>query len=368
MSSIQPPSPLRSPAVRQAALRPRRLAPVHDESAWTAATFRSDDWIRHLSATHLREIDSAIARLVSRGRALDTVTRHDVEAPAFAEFLQTFIHHDLGRRGFGMLRGFPADKYSREEIEMFFWGMGTLMGKCVSQNADGDRLGHVRDQGRDYNALNVRGYQTQAHLPFHCDPSDVVGLFCLNKAREGGLSSVVSGISMYNVLLQEKPQYLDLLHRGFLYDRRGEETEYQAPISDFVPAYSCMDGDLSIRYVRKSMETAQQKLQTPFSDEELEVLDYMEALSRREDLVYSMMLEPGDMQFCNNYLVLHSRTQYQDHDQPEKKRHMLRLWVKIPGIRKLAPEFIELHPDTGWSRREGIPARNAPMPILEETA
>ncbi|MBV7484153.1 TauD/TfdA family dioxygenase [Bordetella sp. BOR01] len=366
--AITIPSPLASPAVRQAALRPRRLSPVDDESAWTADTFRSDDWIRHLSDTHLREIDGAIAKLVRRGRALETVTRHDFEAPAFATFLQEFIHRDIGRRGFGMLRGFPSDKYSCEEIEMFFWGMGTLMGKCVSQNADGDRLGHVRDQGRDYDALNVRGYQTQAHLPFHCDPSDVVGLFCLNKARAGGLSSVVSGISMYNVLLREKPQYLDLLYRGFLYDRRGEETEYQAPISDFVPAYSYLDGDLSIRYVRKSMETAQQKLQVPFTDEEREVLDYMEDLSRREDLVYSMMLEPGDMQFCNNYLVLHSRTQYEDHEKPEDKRHMLRLWVQIPDIRKLAPEFIELHAGSGWSRREGIPARNAPMPILAEAA
>jgi len=365
-SAINFPSPLASAAVRQAALRPRRLTTVHDDSAWTAETFRDDAWIRRLTATHLREIDSNIAKLVSRGRALNTVTRNDIDAPAFAAFLQTFIGQDLARRGFGMLRGFPADKYSREEIEMFFWGMGTLMGKCVSQNGDGDRLGHVRDQGRDYNALNVRGYQTQAHLPFHCDPSDIVGLLCLNKARTGGLSSVVSGISMYNVLLQEKPQYLDLLYRGFLYDRRGEETEYQSPISDFVPAYSYMDGDLSIRYVRKSMETAQQKLQKPFSDEELEVLDYMEALSRREDLVYSMMLEPGDMQFCNNYLVLHSRTEYEDDDEPAKKRHMLRLWVKVPALRKLAPEFVELHAETGWSRREGIPARNAQMPILEE--
>lgn len=367
-SSINYCSPLASAAVRQASLRPRRLTPVLDDSAWNAETFRNDDWIRQLSPTHLREIDSNIAKLVSRGRALSTVTRHDIEAPEFAAFLKEFIGHDLGRRGFGMLRGFPTGKYSEQETEMFFWGMGTLMGKCVSQNGDGDRLGHVRNQGRDYNALNVRGYQTQAHLPFHCDPSDVVGLFCFNKARAGGLSSVVSGISMYNAVLAEKPQYLDLLYRGFRYDRRGEETEYQTPISDFVPTFSDMDGDLSIRYVRKSMETAQQKLQRPFTDEEFEVLDYMEALSRREDLVYSMTLEPGDMQFCNNYLVLHSRTEYDDYEELEKKRHMLRLWVKIPEIRKLAPEFIELHPDSGWSRREGIPARNAQMPILEEAA
>lgn len=368
-TAIQRPAPFASASVRQAALRPRRLTPVSDESAWTRDTFGdSDAWIRWLQPAHLQEVDSAIAKLVRQGRRLDTVTRTDVQAPALAEFLQDFLRQDIARRGFGMIRGFPVDKYSREEIEMFFWGMGALMGKGVSQNADGHRLGHVRSQGLDYDALNVRGYQTQAHLPFHCDPSDVVGLFCLNKARSGGLSSVVSGISMYNAVLREKPQYLDLLYRGFLYDRRGEETAYQGAISDYVPVFGYCNGDLSIRYVRKSMETAQQKLGVPFTDEELEVLDYMEALSRREELVYSMMMEPGDMQFCNNYLVLHSRTRYEDQEEDEKKRHMLRLWLKIPDFRQLAPEFIELEPRSGWSRREGIPARNAPMPIEEEAA
>jgi hypothetical protein len=191
----------------------------------------------------------------------------------------------------------------------------------------------------------------------------VVGLLCINKAKRGGLSSVVSGTSMYNRILAEKPQYLDLLHRGFRYDRRGEEAPYQKSISDYVPVFSCVEDDLSIRYVRKSMETAMQKLGQPFSPQELEVLDYMEALSRSPDLVYSMMMEPGDMQFCNNYTVLHSRTGYEDVDEPSRKRHMMRLWLKVPDIRRLAPDFIEYDPASGWSRREGIPARGAPMPI-----
>jgi len=353
----------KSPSYRSAALRARRLTPVQDESAWNASTFAgSEAWIRHLDAEHLAEIDAAINTLVRQGRTLDTVTQTDFKAERFAAFLKDFTERDIAKRGFGMIRGFPSQDYSAGQVEMFFWGLGTLMGRCVSQNATGDRLGHVRDQGLNYNALNVRGYQTRAHLPFHCDPSDVVGLFCFNRARSGGLSSVVSGISMYNEILRERPQYLDLLHRGFVYDRRGEETEYQSALSDFVPIYSYFGGDLSIRYVRKSMETAQQKLGIDFTDEEYEVLDYMEELSQREDMVYSMMLEPGDMQFCNNYLVLHSRTDYEDHDELEKKRNMLRLWIQVPGIRNLAPEFIELDNDSGWSRREGIPAKGAPRP------
>lgn len=355
-------APFESPSYRASALRPRRLEPIRDASAWDASTYKNDGWIRCLTDVHLGEIDKAINDLVRQGRTLDTVTQRDFKANSLSVFLKDFVDNDVAQRGFGMLRGFPVASYNTEQVEMFFWGLGTLMGTGVSQNAAGHRLGHVRDQGLDYDALNVRGYQTRAHLPFHCDPSDVVGLLCFNKAVEGGMSSVVSGITMYNQILRERPQYLDLLHRGFLYDRRGEETTYQGALSDYVPVYGCFDGDLSIRYVRKSMETAQQKLGVDFTDEELEVLDYLEELSRRDDLVYSMMLEPGDMQFCNNYLVLHSRTEYKDHEITEKKRHMLRLWLQIPGIRKLAPEFIEYDERSGWSRREGIPAKGTPAP------
>lgn len=366
MASIADQLPLHSPSLRMSAVRARRLTPVDDASVWHASSFASmDGWLRHLEPEHLAEIDQAIQTLRAKGRTLATVQREDFDMPSLTRMLQNMLHSDLAKRGFSMIRGFPVDQYSAEEIEMFFWAVGLCMGKGVSQNAEGHRLGHVRSQGLDYATLNVRGYQTQAHLPFHCDPSDVVGLFCMARAKEGGLSSVVSGMAMYNAVLREHPEYLDLLYRGFRYDRRGEETQYQAPISDFVPVFSQCDGDLSMRYVRKSMETAQQKLGHPFTPEELEVLDYMEELSKRPEMIYSMMMEPGDMQFCNNYLVLHSRTAYEEADAPAPKRHMLRLWIKAKGIRKLAPECIEFDPTSGWSRREGIPARGAPVPIHE---
>ncbi len=340
--------------------------PVHGDSVWGATSFKSmEPWLRHLDPQHLQEIQTMINSLRAKNRTLLTVQREDFDMPLLKSMLHEMTAQDLAHRGFSMIRGFPVERYSVEEIEMFFWGVGLCMGKGVSQNAAGHRLGHVRSQGLNYEGQNVRGYQTTAHLPFHCDPSDVVGLFCLTKAKEGGLSSVVSGMAIYNAVLHEHPEYLDLLYRGFRYDRRGEETEYQAPISDYVPVFSHCEGQLSIRYVRKSIETAQQKIGRPFTDEELEVLDYMEDLSRRQDFVYSMMMEPGDMQFCNNYLVLHSRTEYIEPDPPALPRHLLRLWIKIKGIRSLAPEFIEFDPTSGWSRREGIPATGAPAPITE---
>ena len=341
----------------------RHLEPINDASSWDASTFRnSDAWIRVLQPEHLDEIDAAIKSLTARGITLQTVRKGNMPLPTLQPFIARMLSEDIGIRGFGMVRGFPIHRYTVEQCAMFFWALGTHMGKPVSQNYAGDRLGAVRSQGLDYDALNVRGYQTRAHLPFHCDPSDVVGLLCINKSKSGGLSSVVSGISMYNRILAERPEFLDILYRGFRYDRRGEEAPYQQAISDHVPVFSYTAPHLSIRYVRKSMETAQLKLGVPFSAEELAVLDYMEELSHSPDLVYSMMLEPGDMQFCNNYLVLHSRTEYEDEEDESRRRHLMRLWIKVPNIRQLADDFIEYDVSSGWSRREGIPAKDAPMP------
>jgi hypothetical protein len=339
----------------------RKPEPVDDLSSWTAGTFKgSSDWIRVLQPDQIDEIDRAIHLLVERGVTLASVRAGDLRLPALESLLREFLDLDIRQRGFGLIRGFQVHRYTVEQCAMFFWALGTCMGKPVSQNADGDRLGAVRSKGLDYDALNVRGYQTTAKLPFHCDPSDVVGLLCINKGLSGGLSSVVSGVSMYNRVLAEHPEYLELLYRGFRYDRRGEEAFYQTPISDPVPVFSYTAPHLSIRYVRKSIETAHQKLEQPFTAQELEVLDYMEELSQRESLVYSMMLEPGDMQFCNNYTVLHSRTAFEQ--DPERPRHLMRLWIKVPEIRSLAPDLIEYDPASGWSRREGIPDRRAPMP------
>lgn len=338
-------------------------APVTDASAWLGKDLQdSDCWVHRLEPRYLEEIDGVIKGLRKNGRTLDSVSRGDFPFPTFGVFLKRFLWKDINERGFGVLRGLSRERYSDEELGMLFWGIGTHLGVGVSQNAQGDRLGHVRSKDLDYDALNVRGYQTSAQLPFHCDPSDVVALLCLRRSKEGGYSSLISGMSIYNAVLREHPEYLPLLYRGFVYDRRGEETAFQKPVSDPVPVFRHIDGELSIRYVRKSIETGREKLDQPFTDEELEVLGFLDEVSVREGYPLHMMLQEGDMQFVNNYTVLHSRTGFVDHEEPQRRRHMLRLWLKIPGFRKLDPDLIEYDPASGWSRREGILPPDAPEP------
>ncbi len=337
--------------------------PVTDESAWTGAQLEKNlSWLHHLTPTYLDEIDRAIQGLRRNKKTLATVTREDFSFPTFTVFLKRFVWRDVATRGFGLIRGLPRARYTDEEIGMLYWGMGFHMGVGVSQNPDGDLLGHVVSFGEDRNALNTRGYRTSALLKFHNDPCDIVGLLCLRHAKEGGLSSLVSGMTIYNVILNEHPEYLPVLYRGFRFDRREQNPRFLKSISDLIPIFSNVDGDLSIRYVRSIINAASIKLNQPLSNFEVEILDFIESVTERPGVLLNMGFQEGDIQFVNNYTVLHARTAFVDYDEPERKRHLLRLWLKVPGFRKLANDFIEYDEPSGWSRREGILPYDAPLP------
>ncbi len=343
--------------------RATRTTPVTDRSAWTRADVEADrTWLFQLTPRWVQEIDDAVANLRRLGRTLDSMGRDDFPLPTLAAELNRRIWGEVCTgRGFNVMRGLPVERYSDAEVAMIVWGLGQHVAPGVSQNAMGDKLGHVYNQGLDYEARNVRGYQTSHQLKFHTDSGDVLGLMCLRRAREGGLSAISSGTTVFNTLLAEKPHLLPLFFRGFEFDRRGEETPFQKEVSDKLPIFAEVDGDLSLRYVRQAIKTARPKLGMQFDPEELEALDFFDSVAARPEVCFPMMLEPGDMQWVNNYTVLHSRSDYVDWEGPGRERHMLRLWLKIHGFRKLDPLQLDHDPHSGWSRRDGILPRGFTM-------
>lgn len=203
-----------------------RATPVTDRSAWRREDVERDhSWLFELTPQQIDEIDKGVVNLRRLGRTLDTMQRDDFPLPTLAVDLNRRIWGEVSTGlGFNVMRGVPVDRYTDDEVGMIVWGLGMHVGPGVSQNARGDKLGHVYNQGKDYEALNVRGYQTNHQLKFHTDSGDVLGLMCLRRAREGGMSSITSATTVFNTILRERPEYLPLLFRGFEFDRRGEET------------------------------------------------------------------------------------------------------------------------------------------------
>ena len=90
-------------------------------------------------------------------------------------------------------------------------------------------------------------------------------------------------------------------------------------------------------------------MELPLSRAEREALDLFDSIAQRDELRLDMILEPGDLQWANNYTVLHSRIRFEDYDNPERRREKLRLWLKISNARQLVSEF---------PGRNGVPAPN----------
>ena len=307
--------------------------PITGPSAWTAKDYNNDhSYIHHLSQQDVADINSALSALSNAGRSYPKFNQADFPLAQFGAKLTRLANELEDGRGFFLLRGLPLDDYSEDQAHTIYYGIGLHLGIPVAQNPRGDILGGVENIG-DPNDKQTRVYETNLYLPYHTDPSDVVGLLCLRKAKRGGLSSLVSVAAIYNQLLSQHPEYLGLYYKTYHYAHLGEALPTPSPL------FSYHQGKLSCRYLRQYIELGHEMMNQPLCTVEREALDLFDQIMLQQEMRLDMMLEPGDMQFANNYLVLHSRTSFDDHTAPDQRRKLLRLWLKMPNARPLAPEF-----------------------------
>ena len=317
--------------------------------AWKGSELSQDEsWIHHLSERSITALDKALASIKEKGLQAPHFTKNDFPLPELGAQIAQFADELEDGRGFLLIRGLPAERYSEDEMAIIYYGLGLHLGLPVTQNPRGDLLGSVTNVG-DPGNKSTRVYETNAYLPYHTDLSDVVGLLSIRKAKSGGLSSLVSAATVYNEILEKHPEYLALLYRPIYFAHLGEELPTLSPI------FSHHAGKLSCRYLRAYIELGQEMRGVALSQVEIEALDLVDSIIHDPAIRLDMMLEPGDMQFANNYAVMHSRTSFEDHDDAGLRRKLLRLWLKMPNARPLAPEF---------PGRNGIPA----LPPVENDA
>lgn len=327
-------------------------------SAWTGAQMRQrDDWIEQLDARDNTELRHALSVARSRGADIPGLKSEDFPLPTLAPRLKALTQEIVNGRGFALIRGLRIDELPTPDAALIYWGIGSHMGRGRAQNAQGDMLGHVTDLGLDFRTnANARGYQTRLRLPFHNDAMDIVGLLCLRTAREGGLSRVVSSTSIYNAVLARRPDLMDVLCSPFCVDRRGEAPEGKKPYYTGA-VFEWQDERLFCRYNRTYIESAQRFPEVPrLTPRQIEGLDLIDSLCDDPALCLSMGLEIGDMQFINNYTVLHSRTDYEDWPEHERRRYLLRLWLDTGLIASQPASYNDRASDTlAWRQDPQAP-------------
>lgn len=311
-------------------------------------------WLVELAPDDIAELESAAAGFLARSTDIGALTRADFPLPRLDAHLLSLREKLVDGIGFEVLRGLPVQKYSPQMAATIFCGIGAHLGSARSQNAQGHILGHVRDTGADAKATKTRIYQTAERQTFHTDSADVVGLLCLRDARQGGESLLVSTLTLYNEMRRRRPDLVGLLFDPIATDRRGEIPEGEKPYFE-IPVLNWHDGLLTGIYQRQYIDSAQRFPEAMrLTPAHVEALDLFDSLANDARLHLSMRLEPGDMQFVYNHALLHDRMGFQDWPEPEKRRHLLRLWLSIPGDRPLPQCFGQRYGSIEIGDRGGI--------------
>ena len=336
---------------------------ISDRSAWYGSDLiERSDWIERLSETEIAEVESATRKLSESANSsldLTSIRSDDFPLPTLGGRLRELLDEVLNGRGFVLIRSLPTQRWSKREAAIAFLGIGLHLGRLRIQNAAGHLLGHVRDLGRSSDDPEARIYQTRERQTFHTDSCDVVGLLCLQVARSGGLSSLVSSTTIFNEMRRRRPDLARVLLEPIETDRRGEVPEDGRPYFS-IPVFNWHRDLLSAIYQRQYIESARRFAGVkPLSALQIEALDLFDELANDPALNLSMELQPGDMQFVHNHTILHDRTAFEDFPEPERKRHLLRLWLAPAGARPLPEIFAERFGSVTPGDRGGIAVKGS---------
>ncbi|QQS14391.1 MAG: TauD/TfdA family dioxygenase [Rhodospirillales bacterium] len=333
-----------------------RLPPEQDgPAAWYGPeVLRRDDWLVRLSPAEVAEIEAATDAFVARGTDIADMTAAAFPLPTVTARLARAKDELLRGRGFTVLRGLPVDRWTIRQSATAYFGLGVHIGSARSQNAKGHVLGHVKDMGLSSGDPNVRIYQTNERQTYHTDSCDVVGLLCLRTSRSGGLSTLVSSTTIFNEMRRRRPDLLALLMRPVATDRRGEVPEGMKPYFE-IPVFNWHEGHLTAIYQRQYIDSAQRFADAPRIDAaSREALDMFDSLANDPALNLHLEFTPGDVQLVHNHTLLHDRTGFVDWPEPERRRHLLRLWLAVPGARPLPPVFAQRYGRIDIGDRGGI--------------
>jgi hypothetical protein len=339
------------------ALRPVELEPACE---WTAKDVTDPAaWTEHLSEAEVAELEAAVGVAAAKSADFLEIGKADFPLPTLSARLKQIEAELIDGRGFVLIRGLPRDRWTNDQMSLAYWGIGMHLGRPWPQNAKGHLLGDVTDHGKSPGDPTIRGNEIGlVGLDFHCDGSDLVGLMCLQTGVSGGLSAVCNSVALHNRLVRERPDLAAELYKPQPFDYRGEQAPGK-PGWYLMPVFTQHAGRLFVRLIRPYILASQRHDDAPrLTQKAIEALEWMQ--DEAESGAYSVIMDfrPGDMQFINNYHVLHGRTPYTDDREAGRIRHLKRLWLETEVLTE-RPEQFRNRMGTHWSRKLTISRMDA---------
>lgn len=316
------------------------ISPEFDTApAWTVERMQNDRrWIFPVAEDHARQLADTVKRNYDPERPLFDYAPEGFDLGSGFDTIEAAAKEAYFGCGVTLIKGLPRAVLTGPEYQLLTWAIGLRLGVPRPQGRMTQYISEVRAAGGSYRHAGGRGYNTNAKLDFHADGCDIVALACFNAAKAGGMSIVSSSVTAWQILMAERPDLAEVARSDFHFSRNQEEAldegaTYAQPLFDFE------DGRIFAKWNRNRVNTAQDLDGVPpLSDAQIECTDLLDEILRRPNVMFSMWLEPGDLQFMNNHVMLHSRTEFEDYKDEDKKRLLYRLW--------LAPPFSVTLPDT----------------------
>ncbi len=321
---------------------------ITEESAWTS---RSVSGKEGLTRRLTREEIEAFAETIGKAKHRDVtqLTAADFRHPQLAPLMADIRRLVMVGRGVVVLNGVDVNSWSQDQCERAFWGIGQNLGYAAVQSSRADRIGYVRDEPDD---PKRRGYRSSGELVLHTDSREIIALMALRPAARGGETIVASSSAIHNIIRAERPELLPALYRGHPY----HSTEVGVT-ECAIPVFSSVDGHLSCMFFEEHIRRAAKTTGQPLPADLDEALSFFASVARRPDVCIEFLLNPGEMLFCNNFVVLHARNKFEDSAQTQ--RLLARLWINVPEGRPTTPE---LHVRSRWFDEHHDPVLMATAP------
>ena len=330
--------------------------PITDASAWHGKDVERDRaWEFVLDAQDIEELESALAQCQSRALEITGICADTFPLPRLGAKLHQLAEHLRSGQGFALLRNFPVADHPLEDLEKMYWGLCSHIGVGRTQNGDGGLIHYVTDGALRPNQ-GTRGVGFPQEAKLHVDLTDVASLLCVRQAPDDPLSRFGSSTALYNEVLRRRPELLERLYAGFEWDRMNEHGDAESPTSGYrVPFFSHTNGVVSCRYNRAWITNAIRRRDAEMSAADREMLDFIDDVA--QEICFEFPFRSGDVQFCNNYTVLHGRAAHAVVDDEARKRMLLRIWLDLPDIREFSDAAIVrygigYHGRLGWSAQE----------------
>ena len=332
-------------------MQERDIQIIDHPAAWRASDVAGkEDFAIDLTPRHIHAMQDSLAGFRASVDETGAATPDAFPLTPIADDIAKWRTELLHGRGMVILRGFPIDQADPADLRAMYLGLGTHFGRPVSQSAMGDLVGDVVNiGGKD---PRERAYRNSRTLNLHTDRCDHIGMLCLHKSMEGGVSGYASALAVHNEILATRPELLAALYNGYHHHRFGEQKPGDPLVTaERIPIFSITKGVPNVIYIRGYIDLTVAEGHITLSEMEQDALDYFDTVANRDDIRLNFTMEPGEINFTNNCFLLHTRTGFEDFPDPANRRHLLRLWLREDG-RPAAPGVLAHKGEDGILSRQ----------------